>query len=83
MSVSAQKRPHLEQDRRSKNIAPAPEKSERNHLLQLGNLIKKANLDHLDAQTLYGALLSIKDMTELKSNLNFWKRLADKTNSEG
>ena len=43
--------------------------------MKLGNLIAQAKLDHLDTQTLYGALVTIKEMTELRSNLNFWKRL--------
>lgn len=50
-------------------------RAEQQKLTKIGNLVAKAELDHLDAQTLYGALLTIKDMTELRSNLNFWKRL--------
>lgn len=57
---------------RSKIIA---KREDQQKLLNLGLLITRAELAHLDAQTLYGALLTIKDMTELKSNLNFWKRL--------
>ena len=48
---------------------------EKKRLLKIGNLVARAELDHLDAQTLYGALVTIKEMTELRSNLNFWKRL--------
>lgn len=50
-------------------------KFEKKKLIHLGELMAKAGLDHLDAQTLYGALLTIKEMTELQSNLNLWKRL--------
>ena len=49
--------------------------TEKKRLIKLGNLIAQAELDHLDSQTLYGALVTIKEMTELRSNLNFWKRL--------
>lgn len=48
---------------------------EKKHLLKLGNLVAQAELDHLDSQTFFGALVTIKEMTELRSNLNFWKRL--------
>jgi hypothetical protein len=48
---------------------------EKKRLVKLGDLIARAKLDHLDIQTLYGALITIKEMTELRSNLNFWKRL--------
>lgn len=48
---------------------------EQQRFAKIGHLVAKASLDHLDSQTLYGALLTIKDMTELRSNLNFWKRL--------
>ena len=44
------------------------------HLQKLGALVSKAGLDQLDPHTLYGALLTIKEMTEIRSNLNFWKR---------
>jgi peptide deformylase len=50
-------------------------RAEQQKINKIGSLVAKAELDHLDAQTLYGALLTIKDMTELRSNLNFWKRL--------
>ena len=38
------------------------------HLIEIGGLIVKAGLDHLPANTLYGALISLND--ELKSNDN-------------
>jgi hypothetical protein len=50
-------------------------KVEKKRLTKLGDLVTRAELDHLDSQTLYGALITIKEMTELRSNLNFWKRL--------
>jgi hypothetical protein len=48
---------------------------EKKRLARLSDLIAQAKLDHLDTQTFYGALITIKEMTELRSNLNFWKRL--------
>jgi hypothetical protein len=48
---------------------------EKKRLVRLGDLIAQAKLDHLDTQTLYGALITIKEMTELRSNLNLWKRI--------
>ena len=38
------------------------------HLIEIGGLVVKAGLDHLPANTLYGALISLND--ELKSNDN-------------
>jgi hypothetical protein len=39
------------------------------HLIELGGLIVKANLDHLPTNTLYGSLLSLKNSLTNQSNI--------------
>ncbi len=39
------------------------------HLIELGGLIVKAELDHLPTNTLYGSLLSLKDSLTSQSNI--------------
>ena len=46
------------------------------HLIELGGLVTKANLDHLPTSTLYGALLSIADSLETNSAVkDEWTKL--------
>ncbi|MFU7500851.1 MAG: conjugal transfer protein TraD [Candidatus Tisiphia sp.] len=39
------------------------------HLIEMGGLIVKAELDHLPTNTLYGSLLSLKDSLTSQSNI--------------
>ena len=44
-------------------------KARTRHLIELGGLIVKADLDHLPTNTLYGSLLSLKDSLTSQSNI--------------
>ena len=43
------------------------------HLIQLGELIHKAQIDHLDPETLLGALQEIKDRCSSQESIQQWK----------
>jgi hypothetical protein len=43
-------------------------------LIELGGLISKAKLDHLDTKTLYGALLSLQPQVENTSTVAQWSK---------
>jgi hypothetical protein len=40
------------------------------HLIEIGGLVVKAGLDHLPANTLYGALISLKGFFAGKDNFS-------------
>ena len=43
-------------------------------LIELGGLLVKANLDHIDAKTLYGALLTLQPQAENSTILTQWSK---------
>jgi len=43
-------------------------------LIELGGLFIKANLDHIDARTLYGALLTLQPQAENSTTLTQWSK---------
>jgi len=43
-------------------------------LIELGGLLVKANLDHIDAKTLYGALLTLQSQAENSTILTQWSK---------
>ncbi len=49
------------------------------HLIEVGGLVAKANLDFLDTNTLYGALLSLsRDLNEDVSIIDYWTKIGKK-----
>ena len=67
----AQKMAKLE--RKEKIIRKKEQKFRHKQLIQLGTLINKANISHLDPETLMGAFLEIKDLATKKDQIEKWK----------
>ncbi len=59
-------------------------KARTRHLIELGGLVVKANLDHLPTNTLYGALLSLQNSLEHDNKIqNNWTKIGkEKFNQE-
>jgi len=65
-----------EQEYRIKNIE---RKTRTRHLIEIGGLVAKANLDSLTSNELYGALLEIADKAKDTVKLKSWEEKGGKT----
>jgi hypothetical protein len=54
------------------SLAIQERKDRTRHLIKLGGLVSKAQLDHWTSNSLFGALLSLKEKEQDKNQMNDW-----------
>lgn len=63
---------------REKMLKEKEKKSSKNTLSNLGRLLIKTQISHLDSEALIGALLAISEMAKDEKNISLWKEKAQK-----